>query len=351
MYKKLSNLLSKLVVLNSLVILLVILLAGLSVKDYACFLVNSKNITGPDFVQTLNGFLLRVSILAFIIVGLFHYFIVRKIVQPIKLLSKAAKDIKEGNNPVELKIKASGELKELTENFNSMAKVLSSTEKNREEMLKDIAHELRTPLTNMNGYLEALQNGVIKGDPELFGSLLEESCRITRIVELITELHSWSNGNFFSEKQFKHLEIDKVLKEAITVFHLKMQRQFINIEFHADKAAILGNRDGLTQVFTNIIQNILDYDTGKTVKINGIVINQTFRISFTHTGQFIDPEKKDLIFERFYRLEESRSTKAAGAGLGLAIAKSIIAAHKGIIGLKTDGVNHIFWIELPLASS
>ncbi|MGE8080115.1 sensor histidine kinase [Peribacillus loiseleuriae] len=348
LYKKLSNLLSKLVVLNSLVILLVILLAGISVKDYACFLVNSEKVAGQDFVEILNGFLWKVSILAFIIAGLFHYFTVKKVVRPIKHLSMAAKEIKEGKTPTQIKISTSGELKELIENFHSMSETLYNVQEQREEMLRDIAHELRTPLTNINGYLEALQNRVIDGDPELFGSLLEESQRITRIVELITELNSWNNGMYFLEKPFVQMEINKVMTESLTAFQLKLQHQFTDIHLDLEPASILVNKDGIMQIFTNILQNILDYNTGEKLAVNGAIKDKQYVITFTHVGQFIDPEKKDLVFERFYRLEESRTTKSGGAGLGLAIAKSIITAHRGDIGLNTDGTHHTFWIKLPV---
>lgn len=349
MYRKLSNLLSKLVALNSLVILLVILLAGLSVKDYACYLVNSENVVGQDLIDTLNNFLWTAGTLAFIIVGLFHYFTVKNILKPIRKLSIAAKEIKEGNIPAKITSSTSGELQELIENFNSMAVTLYSVQEQREEMLRDIAHELRTPLTNINGYLEALQNEVISGDPELFGSLLEESRRITRIVELITELNSWNNGGYFLEKSFEEVEINKVVAECLTAFHLKLQSQFKEMQFNIEKACIFGHKDGLMQVFTNILQNILDYNSGDKLAINGTIKKNNYVITFTHVGQFIDPEKRNLIFERFYRLEESRSTKSDGAGLGLAIAKSIIHAHYGDIGLDTDGNNHMFWINIPLS--
>ncbi len=286
--------------------------------------------------------------MTFIIAGLFHYFTVKKIVSPIKHLSIAAKEIKEGKTPSKIESSATGEMKGLIENFNSMSETLSSVQEQREEMLKDIAHELRTPLTNINGYLEALQNKVIDGNPELFGSLLEESRRITRIVELITELNSWNNGNYFLEKQFEQVKINHVLSESLTAFRLKLQNQIMDMQFNIEDAGILGNRDGLMQVFTNMLQNILDYNTGTFLKINGEIKNNRYIITFTHSGRFIDPEKKSMIFERFYRLEESRSTKSDGAGLGLAISRSIITAHKGSIGLDTDGTHHTFWLNFPL---
>jgi two-component system, OmpR family, sensor histidine kinase BaeS len=340
--------LSKLVFLNSLVILLVILLAGLSLKNYACYLVNSEKIIGQDLVNSLNGFLWKVSAIVFLIVGLFHYLSAKKIVGPINHLSEATRAIMDGKPPSKVETKTTGELEELIRNFNAMSETLYSIQEQREEMLRDIAHELRTPLTNINGYLEALQNEVIEGNPELFGSLLEESRRITRIVELITELHSWTNGNYFLDKQFDKIPIEKVLLEALTTFHLKLEASFPNISIQIEQESLLGNKDGLMQVFTNILQNILDYNTGSTLTIRGHRENEFYIVSFTHIGQFIDPEKKELIFERFYRVEESRSTKSDGAGLGLAIAKSIINAHNGRTGVHTDGTHHTFWVEIPL---
>lgn len=347
-YNQMSNLLSRLVALNSVVILLVILLAGFSVKDYACFLVNSEQIMGQDLVDMLNGFLWKVGLLAFVIAGLFHYFTVRRIVGPIKKMSIAASEIREGNIPQRIETKTSGELEKLVQNFNAMSEKLFTIQEQREEMLRDIAHELRSPLTNINGYLEALENEVIEGDPKLFGSLLEESQRITRIVELITEMNYWNNGSYFSEKKFHPLNISDILAEVITAFRLKLDNEFSEVDVHVEQAVLLGNKDGLMQVLSNILQNTLDYNTGQHLEIKGTVKDNIYTISFTHRGQFINPGKKERIFERFYRLEESRTTKAEGAGLGLAIAKSIVTAHHGKIGVDSDGTCHTFWIELPL---
>lgn len=317
-------------------------------KEYACFLVNAENITGPMLVETLDGFLWKVSILAFVISSSFHYVTVKKIVRPIASLSNAAQKIKEGEIPSKVEVSTSGELKELAENFNAMAASLQSVQEKREEMLKDISHELRTPLTNINGYLEALQTGVIEGDKELFGSLLEESRRITRIVELITELNNWNTGITFSRKTLAQVDIKNVLEESLTAFQLKLNSHFTDVRFDIKEAVLLGNQDGLMQVFTNILQNISDYTTGASLEVKGEIREGIYMISFSHTGRLIDPEKKEMIFERFYRLEESRSTKADGAGLGLAIAKSIVIAHNGTIGLETNGRDHTFWIRLPL---
>ncbi|MGF2616277.1 sensor histidine kinase [Rossellomorea aquimaris] len=343
-----TNLLTRLVALNSLVILLVILLAGLTLKDYTCYIVNTENVTGSSLVETLNWFLLKVSILAFVIVGIVHYITAKKMIGPLKELSDAAREIQRGKSPEKLKISTSGELKELVESFNSMSESLRISAMKRDEMMKDIAHELRTPLTNMNGYLEGLKNEVIDGSPALFGSLHEESSRITRIVEHITDLNNWNEIEQFHQDRFQAISIKKLLDEIITAFDLKLTKQFTNISIELEEAEISGDKDGLKQVFTNILQNISDYNTGDSLSVSAEKGTEVVIIAFTHKGKFIDPIKKDMIFERFYRVDESRTTKSDGAGLGLAIASSIISAHQGSLDIITDGTTHSFLIKIPL---
>ncbi|MCM3238924.1 HAMP domain-containing histidine kinase [Heyndrickxia oleronia] len=346
-----SLLLSKLIAINTLIILLVILLAALTLKDYACYLVNGKNITGAELVHSLNIFLVITSVISLFTAGMIHFLSVKKIVKPIKDISYATKEIKEGHIPPLIEIPASGELKELTTNFNNMVVTLSTIQNQRENMLKDIAHELRTPLTNINGYLEALQNGVIDGNPKIFGSLLEESQRITRIVELISELNSWEKGIYFLEKPFTKVNVSNTLKETLIAFQLKLEEQFHKKQIDIDPIFLNGNQDGLRQAFTNILQNIIDYNTGNDLWIEAKRINKDYVISFTHTGEYIAPDKQEFIFDRFYRMEESRSRKAEGAGLGLTITKRIVEAHNGEIWLKTNGNRHTFYIRLPFQSS
>lgn len=327
------------------------MITAFSVTNYACYLVNSEQIIGQEFVKTLNIFLAIVSILAFVFASMFHYITVKKILQPIHLLSKATREIKDGQIPSKIDVSTTDEMNELIINFNSMSEKLFSIQKSRDNMLRDIAHELRTPLTNINGYLEALENQVIKADVALYESLLEESRRITRIVEMISELNSWESKNYFSDKEFKKVEIENVLQAAITTFHLRLKEHFEDICIKIAPAQIEGNKDGLIQVFTNLLQNVIQYNNGHLLEINGEIQNTNYRISFNHKGQYIDSVNKHLLFERFYRQEESRTTKAQSAGLGLAISKSIILAHNGKIDLTTDGKNHSFWIEIPLLST
>lgn len=331
--------------------LLVVIIAGIPFKNFAYTLLNQQNMSRDSLVEYFSIFFIIVSILSFLIAGFFHFFTVKKLLKPINVISAAAKDTADGKIAQIVNIDHPRELAELIGNYNKLTQTLSSAQLHREQMLEDIAHELRTPLTNINGYLEALQGEVIKGTPEIYGSLLEESRRLTRIVELITELNAWKKNVYFLEKPFTQVKIDEVLQESFSSFHLKLTEQFEQLTFKKDEAIIFGHKDGLKQVFSNIIQNIIDYNLGDKLKMEGIRDQDTYHIHFYHTGQFIESDNKDLLFERFFRLEKSRNKKVDGAGLGLAIAKSIIETHNGTIGLTTDGHNHCFWIKLPIITN
>ncbi|MDR4938097.1 HAMP domain-containing sensor histidine kinase [Rossellomorea marisflavi] len=347
----LKRILSKFMALNSAVLLLVIFLAGFSVKEYACYVVNAKNITGSELRDTLNDFVLIISCIVFLASIFFHYLSAKRILVPIRALSSASEAIKEGRTPDVIPDTDSGELKELIRHFNAMAETIRNTEEQRDKMMRDIAHELRTPLTNLNGYLEAMENGVITGNSELFGSLLEESKRMTRIVELITELNAWNTRHSFLDAPFRNLDVSEVLQDTINTYKLRMDAAFKRVEINLTPLKVQGDRDGLTQVFTNILQNVIDYNVGKDLHIQSRKAGTMNTLVFTHTGQHIPTHKQEMIFERFHRLEESRSTRSDGAGLGLTISRSIITAHGGTIAVETDGHRHQFIINLPNSSN
>ncbi len=326
---------------------LVILVAGLSLIQYACYAVNSRDITGQALVTTLNKSLLVIGLSTFGLGTLLHYLSVRRMTEPIRRLSAAASAFKEGHPLPELPLPEGRDVRILTENFIAMARSITEAQTTRDDLLRDVAHEMRTPLTNINGYLEALEQGVIKGDTVLFTSLLEESRRITRIVELLTELDRWTDGNMPLHLD-DVISIDQLVKDTIQSYRRPLDHSFDKVEFSFENSYVRGDADGLRQVIVNLLQNMLAYDTGRILRIQGTTGTVYYRLTFEHTGQWIDPSNKERIFERFYRSDASRSIRTEGAGLGLAITRSIVEAHGGRIGIETSGTDHLFFIDLPL---
>ncbi|MCJ7688512.1 MAG: HAMP domain-containing protein [Clostridiaceae bacterium] len=170
-----KSILFKLMLINSLVVGIVIWLAGVSVKDFACLLVNQNKISADGrnllFNQTMQFYLLRVSIFAVFIATISYYYLVKRLLLPLHRLNDSIKSISQGQYQEPIPVTSQDEIGQLTDNFNHFIRKFKQVEELRKKMVNDIAHNLRTPLTNINGYLEALSNGVILGDRELYHSL------------------------------------------------------------------------------------------------------------------------------------------------------------------------------------
>lgn len=344
----------KLVLVNGFVIGIAIWLAGVSVTEFACLLVKQYSFIGEEesalFNKTMDSYLLNASILAVLVAGLVHYFIVKKLLAPLKTLSLATKMMAKGKYPALLPIDTMDEIGKLTADFNHLSQKMKQAEELRKKIMSDIAHELRTPLTNINGYLEALSTGMIEGDPELYSSLHEESLRIIRLVQQMHELNVWESKKI-TQQDLSSIQIEQVIRTCVDSFALELENKEIVIEVQAETATVEGDRDGLKQVIFNLLDNVLHYDLGGWVNIQGKAAGGMYQVSVTNNGQPIPPEQSDRIFDRFYRLDPSRNRETGGSGLGLALVKEIVEQHHGEVGLSLNDDIYTFWFKLPIKSS
>lgn len=342
----------KLTLVNVIVIGVVIWLTGVSVKDFACFLVNEYSFVGEGdntvFNTTMHFYLLRASITAIIIAGLIHYFFIRQILSPLKSLAKSARQMTRGIYPDPIKV-SSDELGQLSQDFNHMVNSLKQVEESRKNMLSDISHELRTPLTNLNGYLEALSSGVMEGNKELYHSLHEETKHLIGLVDQLHQLTLWESKRL-DRPVLDQVRIDKVVQASIQLFELEFVNHNIEVRVDVKPELIYGNESGLKQVMDNLLNNVLQYNRGPFVKIEGKLIGNQYRITVTNKGEFIPSDQANRLFERLYRIDPSRQRATGGSGLGLAIVKEIVTQHGGQVGLDTDGSQHSFWFEIPIPS-
>ncbi len=346
------SILVKLILVNLLVIAIVIWLAGVSVKDFACLLVKQYPVASGAssnlFDQAMQLYLIRASMLALIVAGILYYFLVRKLILPLQHLGISAQKMARGEFQPCPEIPSEDEIGRLISTFNHLSSKLQQTEELRKKIVSDIAHELRTPLTNITGYLEALSTGVIQGDPELYRSLHEEALHLTGLVEELHQLNVWESKRL-GQNELRKISGENVIESALKSFELEMRNRKIKVEANIQAANILGNKEGLKQVITNLLKNVLHYDRGGWVKIEGKTEGHVYKVVVTNLGQPIPNDKADQVFERFYRLDSSRNRKTGGAGLGLAIIKEIIAQHRGEVGLISREDEHSFWFTVPLA--
>jgi len=208
-------------------------------------------------------------------------------------------------------------------------------EKERREFVSTVSHELRTPLTTMNSYIEALEEGVLEDKelaPQFIDTIHKETTRMIRMVNELMQLGKMDIKEEHYEKEF--IDINKMLEQITDRFALTHpEKNFIK---HIPKSPIFveGDQDKLTQVFDNIVNNAIKYSpNGKniTVRVRQNYHHNRVSISIKDEGVGIPLVHIDKIFNRFYRVDKSRQRSMGGTGLGLALAKTIVDAHKGRI--------------------
>lgn len=343
----------KLVLINALVIGILIWLAGVTVKDFACFLVGQDpRVSAQDsarFNETMRAYLIQMSLLAVVVAGSVHYFLAKRILTPLRRLSAATRQLAQGRYPTPLPVAAEDEIGQLTADFNDLNDQLRQKEELRKKMVADIAHELRTPLTNIDGYLEALSDGVIEGNKQLFRSLREESLRITRLVEELHELSVWESRKE-SAKKMGVVALKPLIEASVRAFSIEARKRGVAIAQEVDEGQTIASEDGLKQALHNLLKNAIRYDQGGWVKVEGRWEGDRYRVIVSNEGTRIPRQEAERLFDRFYRLDPSRNRASGGAGLGLAIVKEIVEQHGGDIGIDTDEKVHSFWFVVPVRS-
>ena len=225
-------------------------------------------------------------------------------------------------------------------------------EKERREFVSTVSHELRTPLTTMNSYIEALEEGVLEDKelaPQFIDTIHKETTRMIRMVNELMQLGKMDIKEEHYEKEF--IDINKMLEQITDRFALTHpEKNFIK---YIPKSPIFveGDQDKLTQVFDNIVNNAIKYSpNGKniTVRVRQNYHHNRVSISIKDEGVGIPLVHIDKIFNRFYRVDKSRQRSMGGTGLGLALAKTIVEAHKGRIWAQSrEGYGSIIFVTLP----
>ena len=225
-------------------------------------------------------------------------------------------------------------------------------ERERREFVSTVSHELRTPLTTMNSYIEALEEGVINDKelaPQFIDTIHKETTRMIRMVNELMQLGKMDIKEEHYDKEF--IDINKLIEQISDRFELTHpEKNFIK---YIPKTPIFveGDQDKLTQVFDNIMNNAIKYSpNGKniTVRVRQNYNHNRVSISIKDEGVGIPLVHIDKIFKRFYRVDKSRQRTMGGTGLGLALAKNIVEAHRGRIWAQSrEGYGSIIFVTLP----
>lgn len=274
-------------------------------------------------------------------------------------ISAAMRNVSEGDLNTSVDVIGDDEFSEMAENLNNMVaeiRVLMDKEREAErtknELITNVAHDLRTPLTSIIGYLELLS-----GPAQIPSDMHKKYISITytkakRLEKLIEDLFGFTKLNYgkISMKVSK-VDIIKLLSQLLEEFYPNFVDKHLTYELQSNVPAKVITADGnlLARLFDNLINNAIKYGAdGKRVIVRVEAAEDTVTIQVVNYGYIIPKEELPLIFEKFYRVEQSRSTNTGGTGLGLAIAKNIVDMHGGNIQVSSDINGTVFTVRLQV---
>jgi signal transduction histidine kinase len=304
---------------------------------------------------TIGRYFLWGGLIAVAIGLVIAFLLSRRILAPVKALTSAARRLGHGDFSQRVQVKDRGEMGELASAFNAMTDNLARVEKLRRNMVADVAHELRTPLSNVKGYLEAVSDGVVAPDTATIRSLTEEVNLLSRLVDDLQELALAEAGELKLNRGAA--SISDIGKRMVTAVRAKAQAKGISLSLSISEGLSPVNVDAqrIGQVLHNLLDNAIAYtDGGGAITVSARPCGEWVEVSVADTGEGIPPAHLPYIFERFYRVDKSRSRATGGTGLGLTIVRRLVEAHGGKIEVQSEpgkGSRFVFTVPVFISNN
>jgi len=301
------------------------------------------NGTGQGFYQSFQdtfneSLLIAIAVASIAAVGASLLFS-RNIIAPLRAMSAASQRIADGHYDERVQVSGRDELGQFALRFNQMAEKLEQMETMRRQLIGDVSHELRTPLTAIKGSMEGLMDEILPATEVTYQQIYQEADRLNRLVDDLQELSRVESGAY-------PLDLQAVEVETLTgTVAKRLRQQFENkhvelyIQLPEDLPPVLADEGRALQVLTNLVGNALQYTpAGGEVTLSAVPTNDNVQFSVRDNGAGIPSEHLAHIFDRFYRVDKSRSRAAGGgSGIGLTIAKHLVEAHGGQIWAESQG--------------
>lgn len=288
-----------------------------------------------DAVQAALGIAIAVATVAAVVASIA---LATRVSRPIGRLAQAASRIAAGHYAERVPVASEDEIGQLAESFNAMAASLESTERRRLQLVGDVAHELRTPLATIDGYLEGIEDGVIRPHDATWLLLRGETARLSRMVNDLQEL--WRAEARQLPLSLTAVDIGTEVLAAAQRFATQAQEQGIEIrrDVEADRPVVRADAERLGQILDNFVSNAIRYSPrGSVVRLSTAREGDGVAVSVTDQGPGLTEDQLERVFERFYRTDPSRSRALGGSGIGLAIARALAEAMGGRVDAHSEG--------------
>ena len=318
---------------------------AVSIKYYGPFFMNEADF---NFINVMNTVLLVIGILSSACSVVVGCLLARRISRPVTKTAYIAKQISKGNYDIRFEPGTRiRELDDLADAINHLSDALKSQEKLRKQMTADVAHELRTPLTALSSHLEAMIEGLWDATPERLKSCHEEVKRLGTLVEDLGQLAKIEGENLVLNKS--RMDLFEIVHTVSDTMKGEISKKNLTLSIEGSPVFAEADKNRFSQVVANLLSNAVKYTPeGGAIEIEVYETDRLGIVKVTDTGIGIPETELPLIFERFYRTEKSRNRKSGGAGIGLAIVKSIVNAHGGTVtaeSIKEQG--SCFTVSIP----
>ena len=292
---------------------------------------------------------------ALVTAALVSWFLVRRVTRPVEELARAADSIAAGQYRVALPAAGfSSEIRRLSDAFGHMAGRLADTDTARSRLLADLAHELRTPLATLEAYIDGMEDGVVPEDAASWSTMRGQVARLHRLATDLREVAAAEEHTLVSA--LRPTSVDELCDIAIAAARPRYQSKGVELTLRRSTpvSRVLADAGRLQQVLANLLDNALRHTpAGGHVELGVGDVARYLRLTLRDDGEGIPRGQLDTIFERFRRVDPARVVADGGSGLGLTIARAIVADHGGTLVADSDGPGHgaTFTIELPAASA
>ncbi|MBM4764619.1 sensor histidine kinase [Bacillus sp. B15-48] len=284
-----------------------------------------------NIIMIVTG--LGIVLLAFGLIGLMS----KMITKPLILMKEATNKMALGKYKQQIPVNGEDEVAQLGKSIQSLGEQLKEYEDSRNEFLATVSHELRTPLTYIKGYSDILNKGIVKSEEEkaeLLAIINKEAKRISFLVNDLFDMSKLQVGEFTVNKELANLT--PIIKKVITNLKPEADKKEIQfLTYLSDIPDIHMDQQRMEQVIYNLVENAIKYTNEGTISVKTSDMNDLIKIEIKDTGIGIADAEREKIWERFYRIDQSRTRKSGGSGLGLYVVKNIIEAHNGDIRIES----------------
>ena len=325
-------------------------------KNLGIVIVSTPTDSTASIMTRISNTFMMVSLLVVLISVIAMMILVRRQSDPLHQMAQVARSFGHGDLDARVKLTDDHpeEVEELALAFNNMAQELQKSEYQRREFVANVSHELKTPMTTISGYIDGILDGTIPEHRQNYYLQIvsDETKRLSRLVRSMLDISRLQDGSVPEEKKI-HFDVEEALGQVLITFEQKITGKDLNVDVDMPAHPVYTHacEDYVTQIIYNLIDNAVKFcPSGGTL---GLKIEQgggKVYISVSNEGETIPPEELPLVFDRFHKIDKSRSQNRDGWGLGLYIVRTLVSSHGENISVTSRDGKTTFTFTMPLVN-